>query len=289
MVIKKNRPVSIRIFSLLFFCVILISGGVTEVSAQGTPPSATTTSDRTSPTPQILTATASIITSSCPPAPTAANVAHVFSENQLTEAVKSTDKAVIVSHGMEARTQFEYVIVARYSEAVPVFVSKKRKLNNLSKEQIIQILKGEITNWSQVGDAEGPIVLYLHSGVYQKKSFEKFLETIGLSPNDVKALNVRYSEDYRDLESIAGKDDNALVFGLRELEPNGLKTIKIDNISVLDTERLSEYPFDIPVILYKGKTSEANKVAEKVIKRIDKNNPLDEAVAGRMYHKPPPP
>jgi len=293
--------------------MLLISGGINQALAQKpsseAPPPNVKTESKAPPTERrplsskIQTTKWSIITSSCPPTPASApasdsataasgaiaarvsgestaNIAHVFSKTQLTEADKNFDEAVIVSHGVEPQEQLADAIVARYSEVVPVFVSKKRKLDNLSKEQVIQILKGEITNWSQVGERPGPIVLYLHGGVYQIQSFKKFLETIGLSPMNIKAPNIRYSEDYQDLEAIAGQDENAVVFGLRKLEPEGLKIIKIDNISILDVERLSAYPFNIPVILYKGKTIEANKSAEKFIKEIDKNNPLDKATAG---------
>jgi hypothetical protein len=276
-------------FSLLGFllCLPLAGGERYRVAAQRPiPPTKTAVPAGTPSTNPTSIATPSLLSPSCPPSPASvpANVAHVFSESELPKAMSSQSNLIIVAHGTNLETPLNFVLAQRYEEFVPVFVSKKRNVSNLSKDQLIKILRGEIRDWEQLGDTPSPIFLYLHSGVYQKMSFEKFLETLGLSPADLKAPNIRYSSDYRDLKVSAGKDPNALVIGLRELEPEDLKTIAIDGFSISDPNQLQQYPLRISVNLYKRDTPQAGKPLEKEIKRIDKNNPLDEVMeaAGRQ-------
>jgi hypothetical protein len=261
-----------RAFSLLVFllCLPLMGTQNYRAAGQGTiaiapEPAATT-----------MSSTPSLLSPSCPPQTPPSYIQHAFTESAVISAAEDSSKLIIVSHGASKRLAFaQFSLAKSYEEFVPVFVSRKRKIANLSKEQLIKILKGEITDWQELGDTQAAIVLYLHSGVYQKLSFEKFLETLGLTPADLKARNVKSSSDYGDLESMAGKDPDALVIGLRELEPEGLKTVSIDGASILDVRNLEQYPLHITVNLFERDTPEAAKPLKKVIKQIDKNNPLD--------------
>ncbi len=62
-------------------------------------------------------------------------------------------------------------------DGIAVITDKANSITNLTKDQLVQIYKGEINNWSQVGGAKQPIVVVgRESGSGTRGAFEELLE-----------------------------------------------------------------------------------------------------------------
>ena len=57
----------------------------------------------------------------------------------------------------EQASNIQEVVIAR--DGIAVVVNNKNSVSQLTKEQVAQIYKGELTNWKQVGGADTPIVV----------------------------------------------------------------------------------------------------------------------------------
>lgn len=61
-------------------------------------------------------------------------------------------------------------------DGIAVIVDKKNAITDLTKDQVIKIYKGEVTNWSEVGGADQPIVVVgRESGSGTRGAFEEIL------------------------------------------------------------------------------------------------------------------
>ncbi len=62
-------------------------------------------------------------------------------------------------------------------DGIAVIVDKKNAVTNLTKDQLVQIYKGEINNWNKVGGADQPIVVVgRESGSGTRGAFEEILK-----------------------------------------------------------------------------------------------------------------
>lgn len=205
-----------------------------------------------------------IFSLSCKPKPQ--GVFDIYDEARAKELLHDKNISVLVGHGIAKIGDTPGILLS--IEHVPVFISARRELNNLSSEQLAAILKGRITDWKDLGSKEGRIKIYLHKGTLQKKSFEKFSElSLGIKPEDFPRDRIVYAESYEKLESVAAQDDSALVIGLRKLKPENLKTISIDRVSFSD----DSYPLTLPVYLYKRDTPQANDLSLKFVESMSKD------------------
>ncbi|MFA5181395.1 MAG: hypothetical protein WC405_08755 [Syntrophales bacterium] len=134
-----------------------------------------------------------------------------------------------------------------HEEFVPVFVSDVNACDNLQKIQLIAILKGETTQWEQLGCGLGRITLYLHGGDLQRKTAQTFFKTLGIEPEALAKSSPSYVNTYQDLAVAAAKDPHALVIGLREFHPPGLKTVSVDGHSLADQ---ANYPLRLPIYIH---------------------------------------
>jgi hypothetical protein len=201
--------------------------------------------------------------------------AHVYSRNDFLQTVRDSNKTFIVAHGISERID-QFTAVRAYYEFVPVFISDKREPQNLTSQELISILKGDITDWKQLNSTAGRITLYLHGGVLQQKVFGKFLETIGLTTDDLQKTNKVYGADYDSLEKLASKDPDAIVIGLKKPKPDNLKTVSINGVSILDYRQMQNYPLRIPVTIYRKDTFQDLKLYRKRIEGLDESNKLEQ-------------
>lgn len=204
-------------------------------------------------------------TPSCMPKPP--RVEDVFDEASLRRAIADKNVAVIVSHGFPSQDQ-RLLTNAVYDEHVPLFVSSMSKVEGLTRPQVIQILRGQVTDWSQLGRAKGQIHLYLNGGTLQRRAFQQWVATFGVMPDDIQKLGPRYGSDYDDLARIAASDADAMVIGLRELAAPALRLLTVDGVAIDGHSETHEYPLREPVYVYAKRSPEAHKIAVQVMESI---------------------
>ena len=75
-------------------------------------------------------------------------------------------------------------------DGIAVIVDKKNAVTNLTKDQLVQIYKGEINNWNKVGGADQPIVVVgRESGSGTRGAFEEILkiEDMAVYANEINS------------------------------------------------------------------------------------------------------
>jgi hypothetical protein len=177
----------------------------------------------------------------------AQEVHHAFSMAEFDALAKNPAVKVIVEHGgIHANPSFR--LLNEVEERAPIFVHQKRNITDLSSGMLKKMLCGEVTDWTELGSDEGKINLHLHGGRLQKKAFETLFKTIPASETSVSELSREtfHHPSYETLASAAARDTKALVVGLREIAPNGLKPLSIDGVA-LSLEMSQPYPLSMPV------------------------------------------
>lgn len=93
-------------------------------------------------------------------------------------------------------------------DAVSVIVNSKSRVKDLSRNQLGEIFKGNITNWADLGYPSGEIALHIRDN--RSATFDMFKETVLGGSNPVSSA-VQY-EDASELVSQVASDPNALGF-----------------------------------------------------------------------------
>jgi hypothetical protein len=174
---------------------------------------------------------------------------------------------VFILHGISALPTGSSNVPPYFLENVPVFAGAQAGVTNLTRAQITSILKGDVTDWSQLGGAPGPVHVYLHGGSLQRQSFNKFLEILDLSPKDLRAPALQYGENYDALSSLSETDPQAFVIGLKDVHPPRLHLLDVEGRSLL-VRHAEGYPLTIPVYVYSRKTPKATALTQDILKEI---------------------
>ncbi len=169
-----------------------------------------------------------------------------------SRAVK--DKEVDEAAGLGV--ELEEVVIA--IDAICVVTSGNiTGVDNLTIEQLSDIFRGEITNWSEVGGPDTQIVLASRDS--SSGTYEYFLERVVQIDKEFEdytfvstALALQSNADV--VSTVADNDDTIGYIGLgylQEAVDGGAKLINVEGIEPsLDTARSEEYPISRPLYNY---------------------------------------
>lgn len=118
-------------------------------------------------------------------------------------------------------------------DGIAVIVSKNNKVEDLTKDQIIKIFKGEIKNWSEVGGENKEIIIVSReAGSGTRDAFEELLmlskkeddKTISL----VSASALIAEGNGSVLSNVASKDNSIGYMSLGVVDDSKVKKVKVD-------------------------------------------------------------
>lgn len=93
----------------------------------------------------------------------------------------------------------EHVLIAK--DGIGMIVNKSNPVVGLSKEQVIGIYTGQITNWKEVGGADAPITVV--SKAEGRSTLEIFSSFFGIPYKDIKA-HVIIGDNQQGIQTVAG-------------------------------------------------------------------------------------
>lgn len=115
-------------------------------------------------------------------------------------------------------------IVAAY-DMIAVVVNKANGVRDLTVKQIEGIFTGDITDWSEVGGAAGPISVYTRntaSGTY--KSFQE----MAMDKRDYGSSTNKMAGNEQIAEEVANNPNGIGYVGLAYAEKDGLRSVKVE-------------------------------------------------------------
>jgi len=130
-------------------------------------------------------------------------------------------------------------------------------VENLSIQQLSDIFRGELTNWSEVGGADAEIVLASRDS--SSGTFEYFLESVVQLDKEFEdytfAATALALQSNADVVNTVAENDNAIGYiGLGYLEEavnGGAKFVNVEDVEPsLDTARSGDYPISRPLYNY---------------------------------------
>jgi phosphate transport system substrate-binding protein len=130
-------------------------------------------------------------------------------------------------------------------------------VENLSIQQLSDIFRGELTNWSEVGGADAEIVLASRDS--SSGTFEYFLESVVQLDKEFEdytfAATALALQSNADVVNTVAENDNAIGYiGLGYLEEavnGGAKLVSVEGVEPsLDTARSGDYPISRPLYNY---------------------------------------
>ena len=165
--------------------------------------------------------------------------------------------------------------VAAY-DMIGVIVNESNQLGNLTLSQVEGIFTGDITDWSEVGGAAGPISVYTRntsSGTY--KSFQE----MAMNKRDYGSDTQKMAGNEQIAEEVSKNPNGIGYVGLAYTEKDGIKAVEVDGVA-LDPAKAKEYPIARSLHYYtvKSELSDAAKAflewattddaARKVVERV---------------------
>lgn len=93
-------------------------------------------------------------------------------------------------------------------DGISLISHKTNPIQNLNKDQVIKIYKGEIKNWKDVGGKDGQIVVI--NKAEGRSTLELFLQHFGLKASDVKAQSI-IGENEQGIKMVSG-NPNAVAY-----------------------------------------------------------------------------
>ncbi len=95
----------------------------------------------------------------------------------LKAAVEGTAQLAMSSRGLKEAELVDLTPVTIAMDGIAVVVNPENAVSDLTAEQLAQVFKGEISNWSQLGGADAPIVLISReAGSGTRDAFEELMK-----------------------------------------------------------------------------------------------------------------
>ena len=177
------------------------------------------------------------------------SITHAFNSDQMKMAYDDANVMLVIGHGIGVPST-ELHVRRLFVETVPVFVSSKRDLSNISLSRLKKVIEGKINKWSDLDSSDsGSIHLYLHGGRLQEPKFKALLRREKIHLNLYGGAHIIYLSDYDKLLASAASDPQALALGLRSVKPDGVKILTLDGKHPLDIDAIDRYPLLFPVFL----------------------------------------
>ena len=133
-------------------------------------------------------------------------------------------------------------------DGIAIIVNEKSPLAGLTKRQIEQIFTGDVTDWSAVGGAPGPISVYTRntsSGTYSD------WKELAMKKRDY-APSAQKMAGHEQIAAEVGKNPNGIGYvGLAYMKASGIKVLTIDGIAATQsTVRDKSWPYARPTFYY---------------------------------------
>lgn len=149
-------------------------------------------------------------------------------------------------------------------DAFVFMVNKNNPVSSLTRQQVIDIYTGKITNWNQVGGADHPINAYQREDNSGSQELMKSLVLKGVKPIEAPNMVIL---GMMGLINRVSTDENGIGYSVYYYEQNmvvnsNLKLLAIDGIkpsyATLDNV---EYPYSAPVYMAVRKNADVNSSA----------------------------
>lgn len=143
----------------------------------------------------------------------------------------------------EEKKIIQAIPIAR--DGLAFVVNGSNQVRSLTKEQIVGIYKGQITNWKDVGGADLPITPVTKAE--GRASLELFLHYFKLEPKDIKA-KVVIGDEEQGLKTVSGSRGAIAYLGVASVEmaekmKQNVHSIKFGNLQpTIESVRTGEYP-----------------------------------------------
>jgi len=147
-------------------------------------------------------------------------------------------------------------------DGIGVIVNGGNPLSTLTKRQVEQIFAGDITDWSQVGGAAGPISIYTRntaSGTYSD------FKDLAMKKRDYASSSQKMAGNEQIAAEVAKNANGIGYVGLAYLRDPGIKTVSIEgSLPTEESVLAKKYPYARPTFYYTNgePTGEAAKFVE---------------------------
>ncbi len=144
-------------------------------------------------------------------------------------------------------------------DGIAVIVDRANITLSLNKDQLVQIYKGEVTNWSEVGGADQPIVVVgRESGSGTRGAFEELLEIEDMC---------RYSNEINSTGGVLAKVSSipgAIGYVSLDVIDDSVNTVSIDSIEPTEENiKAGNYLLSRPFVMAtKGAISEQSELVQ---------------------------
>ncbi|NLK26846.1 MAG: phosphate ABC transporter substrate-binding protein [Clostridiales bacterium] len=144
-------------------------------------------------------------------------------------------------------------------DGIAVIVDKANTVTNLTKDQLIQIYKGEVNNWSQVGGADQPIVVVgRESGSGTRGAFEEILEIEDMA---------KYSNEINSTGGVMAKvasTEGAIGYVSLDVLDNSVIAVNLEGVEATpENIKAGDYLLSRPFVMAtKGEISEQNDLVQ---------------------------
>ena len=144
-------------------------------------------------------------------------------------------------------------------DGIAIIVNPENTISDLSLETIAKIYKGEITNWSEVGGADGEIVVIgREAGSGTRDGFESVTET---------EESCKYNQELTstgDVIATVSQNPNAIGYASAASVEDTVKAVTVDNVEVNDDTILDgSYKLQRPFVLVTKEDTELSETAQK--------------------------
>lgn len=146
-------------------------------------------------------------------------------------------------------------------DGIAIVVHKDNKLANLTKEDLIKIYTGDITNWKDLGGDDQEIVLIgREAGSGTRDGFESIL--------DIKD-KAKYRQELTstgDVIATVAKNPNAIGYASLEAIKDNVQVVSINDIApTVDTIKDGSYIIQRPFMLITSKDKALSEAAQKFV------------------------
>lgn len=147
-------------------------------------------------------------------------------------------------------------------DGIAVVVNSQNSVTNLTKDQLLKIYSGEITNWSEVGGADAPITVVTREAGSGTRS--AFTEIVGVENIVSTATECK---DTGSVQTTVSQNANAIGYmSFSDMDESMVKPVQFEGVSI-STEALKDgsYQLQRSFLLVTKKDAELSPAAQAFI------------------------
>ena len=143
-------------------------------------------------------------------------------------------------------------------DGVAIVINPANGVENLTVEQIAQIFTGEITNWSEVGGADGEIAVFgREAGSGTRGAFEEIVGVVD---------TCKYTNEYSSTGDVIGNvasNPNAIGYASLSAVDDTVKAVKVNDVAPSeDTVKDGTYEIQRPFVMVTKEGAELSEAAQ---------------------------